>query len=220
MTSRDDEEVVGEHRWPMAAALIAAIVLTILLPDELRLGPRWLIPSIEAVLLVALIIRDPGRIDRVNRSIRWLSLVLLALLVGQALWATGVLLHGLVIGVPQSNDADFVLEAGTLVWFSNNIAFALLYWELDGGGAAGRAHRMPAHPDLAFVQQINPDLAPLGWRPRFLDYLYLGFTNALAFSPTDVMPLTWWPKVVMTMQSLLSLAIIGLVIARAVNAFK
>ena len=87
---------------------------------------------------------------------------------------------------------------------SNNIAFSLLFWELDSGGAAARAHHLSRHPDLAF---------------RFIDYLYLGFTNALAFSPTDTMPLVPWAKVAMAVQSMISLAILGLVVARAVNVF-
>jgi hypothetical protein len=102
---------------------------------------------------------------------------------------------------------------------SNNIAFALLYWELDGGGAATRARHPPTHADLAFPQQLNPRIAPPDWRPRFIDYLYLGFTNATAFSPTDVMPLAPWAKIAMAIQSLVSLGILGLVIARAVNVF-
>ena len=102
---------------------------------------------------------------------------------------------------------------------SNNIAFALLYWELDGGGAAARPHHLPTQTDLAFPQQLNPRIAPADWRPRFIDYLYLGFTNATAFSPTDVMPLVPWAKIAMAVQSLVSLAILGLVIARAVNVF-
>jgi hypothetical protein len=103
------------------------------------------------------------------------------------------------------------------VWVSNNIAFALLYWELDSGGAAARAHALPDHPDLAFPQQMNPDIAPTNWRPRFIDYLYVAFTNATAFSPTDAMPLAPWAKVAMAVQAAISLAVLGLVVARAVN---
>jgi hypothetical protein len=106
------------------------------------------------------------------------------------------------------------------VWISNNIAFALLYWELDGGGAAARAYGLPLHPDLAFPQQLNPHVAPPDWRPRFIDYLYLGYTNATAFSPTDVMPLVPWAKITMTVQSAISLSILGLVVARAVNVLS
>jgi hypothetical protein len=97
------------------------------------------------------------------------------------------------------------------------IAFGFLYWELDSGGPGERAHTELQYPDIAFPQQLNPDVAPPGWRPLFVDYLYLGLTNALAFSPTDAMPLATWAKLAMSIESLASLAILGLVIARAVN---
>jgi uncharacterized membrane protein len=93
----------------------------------------------------------------------------------------------------------------------------MLYFELDCGGAAARAHHMPATPALAFPQQLNPEVASADWRPRFVDYLYLALTNATAFSPTDVMPLAPWAKITMGVQSLVSLLILGLVVARAVN---
>ena len=94
-----------------------------------------------------------------------------------------------------------------------------LYWEFDSGGPATRLERRTQYPEFAFPQQINPDLAPPGWRPIFVDYLYLGFTNSTAFSPTDVMPLVPWAKSAMAVQSTVSLVVIGLVVARAVNIF-
>ena len=94
----------------------------------------------------------------------------------------------------------------------------MLYWLMDGGGPIARLHH--AKPvDFAFTQHLNPELAAPGWRPAFLDYLHLGFTNATAFSPTDVMPLTIRSKYVMLVQATVSLALFGLVVARAVNAF-
>ena len=215
----EDDAVVGEARWPMVGAVLAAMVLTILLPDALRAGPKWLFPLIEGVLLVALIAGDPGKINRRSRELRALSIVLVAVLVFGALWATVLLIGDLIHGGAETNSASDLLEAGTIVWVSNNIAFALLYWELDGGGAAARAHNLPAHADLAFPQHLNPHVASPNWRPRFIDYLYLGFTNATAFSPTDVMPLVPWAKIAMAVQAFVSLAILGLVIARAVNVF-
>jgi uncharacterized membrane protein len=211
--------LVGESRWPAVGALLAAMALTYLLPNALRLGPRLLLPLIELSLLVALVIGDPRRIERHSRFLRWTSLALVTVLVIGALWATALLIDALIAGQHVTNNARSLLAAGAVVWVSNNIAFALLYWELDGGGSAARAHHPLRYPDLAFPQQLNPELAPPGWRPRFIDYLYLGFTNAVAFSPTDVMPLTPWAKVAMAVQSLISLAILGLVIARAVNVF-
>jgi hypothetical protein len=211
--------VAGEPRWPMAAAVVTTIVLTVMLPDSVQPGPAWLLPSIAGVLLVALIVVDPGKIDRRSRALRVPSILLVAVLVIGTLWSTALLLHDLVHGGAETNSASKLLEAGAGVWILNNIVFSLLYWELDSGGAAARAHRLPQYPDFAFPQQLNPLLAPPGWRPRFIDYLYLGFTNATAFSPTDSMPLAPWAKIAMTVQSLVSLAILGLVVARAVNVF-
>jgi hypothetical protein len=210
---------LGEARWPMASAVLAAIVLTILLPSAIRVGPQWLLPVLEGVLLVIVIVADPVRINRRSREIRTVSIVLVSVLVVGTLWSTGLLIDDLIRGGPETNSATDLLAAGTAIWVSNIIAFALLYWEVDGGGAAARAHRIPEHGDFAFPQQSNPRLAQPSWRPRFIDYLYLGYTNATAFSPTDVMPLAAWAKMTMAVQSFISIAILGLVIARAVNVF-
>jgi uncharacterized membrane protein len=204
----------------MAGAIIAAIVLTVLLPDDIRLGPQWVLPSIEALLLVAVIAADPRSVTRRSRELRALSIGLVSVLVIGALCSTVLLIDDLIHGGPETNSAGELLAAGSIVWVSNSIAFALLYWELDGGGAAARAHHLPLHPDLAFPQQLNPRVGPPGWQPRFVDYLYLSFTNSTAFSPTDVMPLVPWAKIAMAVQAVVSLGILGLVIARAVNVFS
>ena len=103
---------------------------------------------------------------------------------------------------------------------SGDYAAAFLYWELDGGGPEARVEDPPRYPDLAFPEHLNKQVAPPGWRPEFFDYLYLGFTNATAFSPTDVMPQARWAKLAMAVQASVSLAILGLVVARAVNILK
>jgi len=203
----------------MAAAVLAAMILTILLPEDIRWVPPWLLPAIEGALLVALILGDPGAIDRRSNALRGLSIALVAVLVAGALGSTALLIAALIQGNSATDSAGELLATGAIVWVSNNIAFSLLYWELDGGGAAARAHRLPKYPDFAFPQQLNPDLAPPNWRPRFYDYLYLAFTNATAFSPTDAMPLAIWAKFAMTVQASVSLALLGLVVARAVNVF-
>jgi hypothetical protein len=219
--AREGEEarIVGEPRWPMAAAVVAAIVLTILLPRDQRLLPAWVLPLIEGFLLVALIAGDPGAIDRRSKVLRGLSIALVSILALSALVATARLIDVLITGGQQTNSASDLLEAGSIVWVSNILAFALLYWELDSGGAAARAHHTRAGVDFAFPQQMNPELAPADWSPRFVDYLYLAFTNATALSPTDAMPIAHWAKLAMMVQSVSSLAILGLVIARAVNVF-
>jgi len=223
MDREDHDEVPlpvrAEARWPMVTAVVLAMVLTVLRPAEVRVAPPWVLPAIESVLLVILIARDPGRIDRRSGALRGLSICVVGILVVDALAATGLLISVLIHGGQATNSAAELLSAGTVVWLSNMIAFALLYWELDAGGAAARAYRMPRSLDLAFPQQLNPEVAPPGWRPIFIDYLYLGLTNSTAFSPTDVFPLVPWAKIAMGVQELISLAVLGLVIARAVNVF-
>jgi hypothetical protein len=217
MPEARDAGVVGESRWPMAAAVLAVIALTIVVPRDQRLLPAWTLPLIEGILLAALIAGDPGAIDRRSRLLRGISIGLVAILVLSALMSTALLIDALINGGSQTDSASDLLEAGAIVWVGNIIAFALLYWELDSGGAAARANRAPNEAGFSFPQQMDPQLAPADWMPRFVDYLYLAFTNATALSPTDAMPLAPWAKLAMMVQSLISLSIIGLVIARAVN---
>ncbi|WP_030153876.1 DUF1345 domain-containing protein [Streptomyces sp. NRRL S-244] len=207
----------AESRWPMAGAVIASAVLTLLLPDDLRLGPRWALPLAEGLLLVALISGDPLRISRRSTALRAVSIALVGVLACGAIWSTVRLIDDLIHGGSETNSATALLLAGSSVWASTVLAFSLLYFELDCGGPAARAHHMPPTPALAFPQQLSPELNTAHWRPHYIDYLYLGFTNSTALSPTDVMPLAPWAKTVMTLQSIVSLVILGLVVARAVN---
>ena len=149
--------------------------------------------------------------------LRRLSIVLLLTLAAASLVATVDLVVDLIRGGPTTNSATRLLTTGALIWIGNNLVFALLYWEFDSGGAYARYKRAHPHPDFAFPQQLDPNIAPKDWRPKFVDYLYLGLTNGTAFSPTDVMPLAPWAKLTMALQSVISLVVIGLVIARAVN---
>ncbi|KOU22611.1 hypothetical protein ADK52_20600 [Streptomyces sp. WM6372] len=201
----------------MAGAVIASAVLTLLLPDDLRLGPRWALPLAEGLLLVALISGDPLRISRRSTALRAVSIALVGVLACGAIWSTVRLIDDLIHGGTETNSATALLLAGSSVWASTVLAFSLLYFELDSGGPAARAHHMPQTPALAFPQQLSPELNASHWRPRYIDYFYLGFTNSTALSPTDVMPLAPWAKIVMTLQSIVSLVILGLVVARAVN---
>ncbi|MGD0313116.1 MAG: hypothetical protein ABSC90_11700 [Acidimicrobiales bacterium] len=217
-TANDD--VRGEKRWPMAVTLIVAMALPFLLPSNYSSGPKWIIPAIEAVFLVALILADPGRIDRRSTFVRTLSIGLVIILVAGAAGVTVRLVIDLVRGGPETNSPGGLLRIGAVVWVYVVITFSFLYWELDGGGPEERARSTPEYPDLAFPEHLNPQVTRPGWRPEFFDYLYLGFTDSTAFSPTDVMPLARWAKLAMAIQAASSLVILGLVIARAVNIFK
>jgi hypothetical protein len=213
-------EAEAEQRWPMACTLVLAMAVPLLLPPRFSLGPPWAVPVLEALLLVAIIVIDRGRIDRRSAAGRVLSLVLASVLIADAVGVSGRLVVDLIEGGPETNSAADLLKTGFLVWLYTIIAFTLLYWVLDGGGPEARFLAPPQFPDLAFPQQLSPQAARPGWHPEFFDYLYLGFTAATALSPTDVMPLARWGKLAMTVQAVGSLMVLGLVIARAVNILK
>ncbi|MGP0032796.1 MAG: hypothetical protein ACLPVF_20105 [Acidimicrobiales bacterium] len=204
----------------MALTLMVAMILPFLLPGQFSYVPRWLYPGIEAVLLVAVVIADPGRIDRRSTVVRVISIALVVLLVAGAAGATVRLIIDIIDAGPETSSADNLLRIGGLVWLYSIISFAFLYWVFDGGGPEARALAPPQFPDLAFPQHHTPHLAQPRWRPEFFDYLYLGFTNATAFSPTDVMPLKHWAKLAMATQAAASLLLLGLVVARAVNILR
>jgi uncharacterized membrane protein len=208
-----------EARWPIIVAVAAMLAITVLRPAELRIAPAWLLPAFEVALLAFLVTGHPAHPTRRAELLRALSIVVVAVVLVDTLAATVRLVDVLIHGGHATNSADQLLAAGALVWSGNVVAFALLYWLVDGGGAAVRTHHPREHPDLAFPQQLTPEIAPPGWRPQFLDYLYLSLTSSAAFSPTDVMPLVPWAKIAMAAQSLISIAVLGLVIARAVNVF-
>lgn len=207
----------GEKRWPAALAVFAALFLPLLLVTDFAGVLRLALSGAGLVLLVAVIVSDPGRIDRHTQRNRLLSLCLLGVLGVSAASSTVRLVAELLDGAPELQDPNTLLAAGAIIWLENALVFSLLYWEVDGGGPAARYHRVRPHPDLVFPQQTAPALARTGWRPEYHDYLYLSLTNALAFSPTDAMPFTPVAKLSMAVQSLLSVALLSLVIANAVN---
>jgi hypothetical protein len=213
--------VIGaERRWPIVVTLVLAMVIPLLLPARFSLGPRWIVPVIDALLIVAVVVADRSRFDGGSAVGRVLSLVLVTVLAAEAAGVTIRLVVDLIEGGPETNSAADLLGVGFAVWLYTIIAFAFVYWVLDGDGSKARFLTLPEFPDMAFPAQLNPGVAPPGWRPEFFDYLYLGFTNATAFSPTDVMPIARWAKLAMTVQAAGSIAVLGLVVSRAINILK
>jgi uncharacterized membrane protein len=207
----------ADHRLGPTVTVLISMAALLLAPARLVPGPRWLLPAVEGLLVIALLAIDPGRIDHRSRQVRALSLALVAALTAGTAFGTGRLVLDLVHGDPQTDDPAQLLVAGALVWVETIIAFGFVYWEVDGGGPAERYRAPSAHPQLAFPQHLSPEVAPPGWRPVFSDYLYLALTNNIALSPTDVMPLARWAKAVMGLQSVISLVILSLVVANSVN---
>jgi hypothetical protein len=207
----------GERRWPVTLTVAVAITLQLLLPPHLTEPlPRALLPALEGALGIGLFIASPVRIERRGKAVRMASIVLILLMTIANAASAVLLVHAIVHGRPVTA-ATVLLASGASIWATNVIAFGLWYWEFDRGGPVNRAFGTMQHPDLMFPQMAAPELAAPDWEPRFVDYLYLSFTNATAFSPTDVMPLARWAKLAMAVQSAVSLAVGALVIARAVN---
>jgi uncharacterized membrane protein len=219
----------GEHpaiepRWPIALAVLFYIALTITLrvaqPTRESLGPIWLVPSIEVAMLVVLLAADPTHVGSRRPWLRPISIALVLALTVVALTSTSVLITELIRGGKVTQEATSLLASGALIWLGNVLVFSLLYWLLDSGGPLARYRGEHEYLDFAFTQQMSPELAPPEWRPQYVDYLILGLTTSTAFSPTDVMPMARWAKLLMALQSLISLVVVGLVIARAVNVFS
>jgi hypothetical protein len=219
-----DEQIFVEHRWPVALAvgafLAISIALRVAVPNRESLGPHWVVPAVEMALLVCLVLADPAHVAGRRRWLRRVSIALVLGLMGAMLASTGILVRDLIIGGKVTNEAGSLLATGALIWLGNVLVFSLTYWLLDSGGPLARYLGEHAYPDFAFAQQLSPELAPPDWRPKYVDYLILGFTTSTAFSPTDVMPMAAWSKMTMAVQSIISLIVVGLVIARAVNVFS
>ena len=195
--------------------MAVVLLIQVLLTPRLVPGPLLLVPGLEAALLIALLAVSPTLGPREDRRVRVLALVLVAVVALANALTLITLIDRLLNG--GLADGRSLLAAAAGVWSTNVVVFALAYWELDRGGPHARLGEEPARPDLLFPQDIDPQHAPPGWRPSFLDYLFTSLTAATAFSPTDTMPLTPRAKLLIGLQSVISLLTVGLVAARAVN---
>lgn len=207
-----------EPRWPATVALIVALILYLELPDTLIYGPhilRWVVPALELALLLPLQYANPRRHDEESHARRLISLGLIGLVNLANVGSLSLLVEHLING-GQANGSSLIYSA-ILIWLTNVLVFGLWYWELDRGGPGARCAVRHREPDFLFPQMVTPQTARPDWTPSFVDYMYVSFTNASAFSPTDTMPLTHWAKGLMLIQSTASLLTIALVAARAVN---
>jgi len=217
VTERDLAASLGrdDPLWPGQLATFTALALYLALPPQLTIGPNWLVPVAEAAALIALI-RGLGRAGhraQLRRRIA-IGVVLVATLAN--LVALGFLAHYLVVGGKAL--ATDLIGGGALIWLTNLLLFAVLYWEFDRGGPMRPGATRPTlAPDFLFPQMTVEDPLFRSWTPRFLDYLYVSLTNQTAFSPTDAMPLMPRTKILMGVQGLAALITTGVVVARAVN---
>ncbi len=218
--------VKNEPRWHGGIAVLAALILYMRLPPKLSFGPWWAAPVLVLVLLIPLQVFGPLRMGS-ERLLRAGTITLVAVLMFFNVTSVVNLINDLVNQHAKhyGPTAHDLLGSGAVIWMSNVIVFALWFYELDGKGPAVRARCESARdfvradflfPQMTVDQRRLPCVNP-EWKPKLIDYVYLSFTNALAFSPTDTMPLSRWAKTLMLVESLISFVTVGLILARSVN---
>jgi hypothetical protein len=221
-----EQERRAETRWPAFAGIVAAVLLTVWVPQPETATVRTVGLIALAAMAVPLFVVNPHRLDRQTQWSRVLAMGFASVLVVVNQISVVSVVARLLDG--SAEGGEVLLEAGQ-VWATNIIAFGLLFWELDRGGPVARGTQERASlplADFAFPQDDQGDAAPevavgstrrADWRPGFVDYLYVSFTNTVAFSPTDAMPLRSRTKLLMAVQALTGFVLLALVISRAVN---
>ncbi|MDA8271727.1 MAG: hypothetical protein M0Z39_10090 [Actinomycetota bacterium] len=204
-----------EHRLPATVAILLSAVIYSLLPAKLIFGPRYVLPVLELIILIPIAVSNPMKITKESRNLRGLSFLMIGLVNLANAINLALLCYRLVAG--GSTSGRSLIYASGAIWVTNVLIFGLWFWELDRGGPYARCSNLRRNPDFLFPQMSNPETARKKWVPTYMDYLYVSFTNALAFSPTDTMPLTPMAKFLMLTQSLVSVITVVLVAARAVN---
>jgi uncharacterized membrane protein len=208
----------GEPRWPAALSTLFAVLLYISLPNGFITGPIWILPTLVVVLLFPLLIDSWKRDANEKPWHRIVTIILIAILNIYNIFSLGILLSLLTHPhSPHEIHGEQLLLVAAQIWLTNIIVFGLWYWELDRGGPAERSKKHHRYPDFLFPQMSTPETTHKHWVPKFVDYLYVSFNNAIAFSPSDTLPLTKWAKVLMMLQAIISLVTVALVAARAVN---
>lgn len=211
-----------EPRWHAALAVVAALALYVTLPNRLVVGPVWVLPVILAFILVPLMIVAPHR----RAEARWqrtLSIAHIVVLNGFNIGTIVLLFYWVLTPHHKFITGDLLLKSAVQIWLTNVIVYALWYWEIDSRGPDVRTHigpeQQPRRADFLFPQMTLPlEIRDrVRWKPQFLDYVFLSFTNATAFSPTDTFPLTRIAKVLMMAEAFTSLVTIAVIAGRAIN---
>jgi hypothetical protein len=215
----DVEDYDPEPRWPAIIAVLAVGGLYMALPNELIAGPRWLFPSVVLALLIPSIVSHHTGRHRLNTIFGFTVDVVLT----AGLIISVILLVRALPTMKDSQHSQQLLRSAAALWITNILVFALWYWRLDAGGPnqrdarAGHCDGDFLFPQMTMTEQALREAGQEDWSPNFVDYLFLAFNTSTAFSPTDAPVLARWAKVLMMLQSLLSLLIIALLAARAVN---
>jgi hypothetical protein len=217
-------KIVREPRWPAFVAMIAASGVYWALPEPLSVGPSWGLLAIIALLMIPIFVSHRREDFGITRILTFVAngIITIAMIASLAF---------LIDGIPKHREPpQTLLRSAAALWIANVLVFALWYWKLDAGGPLGReSSRGRIDSSFLFPQMLgsndpgtqatkkDPLKVDPQWSPHFMDYLFLAFNTSTAFSPTDTAVLSRWAKFGMMLQSLISLTIIALIAARAVN---
>ena len=207
-----------EPRWPVVLAILVVLILLAGLPGRIRLFPVWVPYTIGIVVLVPMVV-----VGLASKKALWLWVErVVTLIFCLFIEVTTVMNLANLISTMVSRSMEIgglqLLASSVAVWVTNVLGFSLLYWQIDRGGPDARVNNTSPKPDWLFPQEGAPsDDLPSHWRPTFVDYLFLGYCTATAFSPTDALPLTSRAKLLMMLESTISLATIVVVASRAIN---
>ena len=206
-----------ENRWLVALAVLVAFLLVILLPGRIKTFPDWVLSGLVIAVIGLEIALSLATVKTMWLRIEKVVTEAFVLVAGGALiFNFGYVLRQMVHGSPRLSSLT-LLESSIAVWVTNLLLFSLVYWRMDRGGPEARANQVKNKPDWLFPQEGVVDKAPTDWGPTFVDYLFLAFSTATAFSTTDVLPMTSRAKALMMAESLVSLVTIIAVVARAIN---
>jgi hypothetical protein len=206
------KQILREPRWPAFIAMIAAGGVYLALPEPLSLGPSWGLLAILSVLMIPIVVSDRRGDHKITRILTFTANGLIT-------FAMIASLAHLIYGIPRHLESpQTLLRSACALWIANILVFALWYWKLDGGGPLRRERPQGMFSSsFLFPQMVEREGQDATWAPHFVDYLFLAFNTSTAFSPTDTAVLSRWAKLSMMLQSLISLMIVALLAARAVN---
>jgi hypothetical protein len=205
-------QIVSEPRWPAFVAMLAAAFVYLALPEPLSVGPSWLLLAIILVLLIPMVVSYRRGHHKAARILTLTAngVITIAMITSLIILVQGMAQHRYPPAV--------LLRSASALWATNVLVFALWYWKLDAGGPLQRDRKRDClDSSFLFPQMLIPDGGDPSWSPHFMDYLFLAFNTSTAFSPTDTAVLSRWAKMGMMLQALISLAIVALLAARAVN---
>jgi hypothetical protein len=211
------QKIRDESRWPPALTMVVVLCLMAVLPGHVTALPVWVSYLAALAVLVPM-----GGVALTAGNTLWLAMErTIIILLASAYVANTIAELADMIGAitlhPSGNNAFSLLSSSVAIWVANVLTFSLLYWQIDRGGPYARASKSSAKPDWVFPQPATPEDLPPDWRPLFLDYLYLGYNTATAFSPTDALPLTRRAKMFMMIESTISLLTMVIILAHAIN---